>query len=130
MYPCVMNCKVIILCDLCLQYATAQCGLVTEKVRFRIAHSSVCRRLQINVIYVTVRFVTNCLQVRHMSPNYEIMVPSKFAELEAVEGKTLRNVFFTFKISVIQVLLQLQKGSRNFIKILADSNETFPFKFF
>ena len=43
------------------------------------------------------------------------------------------NVFLTFKISVIQVLLQLQKGSRNFIKILgislADSNEPFPFKF-
>ena len=51
-----------------------------------------------------------------------------------VEGKTLCNVFLTFKISVIQVLLQLQKGSRNFIKIfdisLADSNETFPFKFY
>ena len=50
-----------------------------------------------------------------------------------VEGKTLCNVFLTFKISVIQVLLQLQKGSRNFIKIfnisLADSNETFPFIF-
>ena len=50
-----------------------------------------------------------------------------------VGGKTLCNVFLTFKISVIQVLLQLQKGSRNFIKILgislADSNETFPFKF-
>ena len=50
-----------------------------------------------------------------------------------MEGKTLCNVFLTFKISVIQVLLQLQKGSRNFIKILgislADSNETFPFKF-
>ena len=50
-----------------------------------------------------------------------------------VEGKTLCNVFLTFKISVIQVLLQLQKGSRNIIKILgisfADSNETFPFKF-
>ena len=46
---------------------------------------------------------------------------------------TLCNVFLTFKISVIQVLLQLQKGSRNFIEILvislADSNETFPFKF-
>ena len=41
-------------------------------------------------------------------------------------------VLLTFKISVIQVLLQLQKGGRNFIKILgislADSNETFPFK--
>ena len=50
-----------------------------------------------------------------------------------MEGKTLCNVFLTFKISVIQVLLQLQKGSRNFNKILgislADSNETFPFKF-
>ena len=50
-----------------------------------------------------------------------------------MEGKTLFNVFLTFKISIIQVLLQLQKGSRNFIKILgislADSNETFPFKF-
>ena len=50
-----------------------------------------------------------------------------------MEGKTLCNVFLTFKISVIQVLLQLQKGSRNFIKILgillADSNETLPFKF-
>ena len=38
-----------------------------------------------------------------------------------------------FEISVIQVLLQLQKGSRNIIKILdissADSNETFTFKF-
>ena len=33
-----------------------------------------------------------------------------------VEGKTLYNVFLTFKISVIQVLLQLQNGSRNFIK--------------
>ena len=43
------------------------------------------------------------------------------------------NVFLTFKISVIHVLLQLQKGSRNFIKILdislAVSNETFPIKF-
>ena len=50
-----------------------------------------------------------------------------------VEGKTLCNVFLTFEISVIQVLLQLQKGSRKFIKILgvslADSNETFSFKF-
>ena len=50
-----------------------------------------------------------------------------------VEGKTLCNVCLTFKISVIQVLLQLQKGSRNFIKILgislANSNENFPFKF-
>ena len=50
-----------------------------------------------------------------------------------MEGKTLCNVFLTFKISVIQVLLQLQKGSRNFLKILgislADSNETLPFKF-
>ena len=46
------------LCDLCLQYATAQCGLVTDNVRYRIAHSSVCRRLQINVIYVAVRFIT------------------------------------------------------------------------
>ena len=54
MYPCVMNCKVIFLCDLCPQYATAQCGLVTDNVRYRIAHSSVCCRLQIDVIYVTV----------------------------------------------------------------------------
>ena len=50
-----------------------------------------------------------------------------------VKGKTLCNVFLTFKILVIQVLLQLQKGGRNFIKILgislADSNETLPFKF-
>ena len=50
-----------------------------------------------------------------------------------MDGKTSCNVFLTFKISVIQVLLQLQKGSRNFIKILsisfADSNETLPFKF-
>ena len=50
-----------------------------------------------------------------------------------MEGKALCNVFLTFKISVIQVLLQLQKGSRNFIRILGislvDSSETFPFKF-
>ena len=50
-----------------------------------------------------------------------------------MEGKTLCNGFLTFKISVIQVLLQLQEGSRKFIEILgislADSNETFPFKF-
>ena len=54
-------------------------------------------------------------------------------EHNVVEGKTLCNVVLTFKISVILVLLQLQKGSRNFIKILgislADSNETSPFKF-
>ena len=50
-HPCMMNCKVIILCDLCLQYATAQCRLVTDNVNYRIAHSSVCRRLQINVIF-------------------------------------------------------------------------------
>ena len=58
MYPCVMNCNIIILFDLCLQYATAQCGLVTDNVRYRIAHSSVSRRLLINIIYVTIRFVT------------------------------------------------------------------------
>ena len=50
-----------------------------------------------------------------------------------MEGKILCTVFLPFKISVIQVLFQLQKGSRNFIKILgislADSNETFLFKF-
>ena len=50
-----------------------------------------------------------------------------------MEGKTLCNIFLTFKISVIQVLLQLQKGSRYFIKKLgisfADSNETLPFNF-
>ena len=50
-----------------------------------------------------------------------------------VEGKTFCIVFLTFKISVIQVLLQLQNGSRNFIKILGisltDSNKIFPFKF-
>ena len=74
-----------------------------------------------------------------MSPNFEIMMPwHKFYRVggvahNVVEGKTLCNVFLTFKISVIQVLLQLQKGSRNFIKILrislAESNETFPFQF-
>ena len=139
MYPCVMNCKVIILCDLCLQYDTAQCGLVTDNVRYRIAHSSVCRRLQINVIYVTVRFVTiacrkdTCHEiVKKWCRGINICRVGGVAH-DVKEGKTLCNVFLTFKISVIQVLLQLQKGSRNFIKILgislADSNETFPFKF-
>ena len=50
-----------------------------------------------------------------------------------MEGKTLCNVYLTFKMSNSQVVLQLQKGSRNFIKILgislADSKETFSFKF-
>ena len=50
-----------------------------------------------------------------------------------VEGKIFCNVFLSFKISVIQDSLQLQNGSRNLTKILgislADSNETFPFKF-
>ena len=138
MYPCVMNCKFTILCDLWLQYATAQCGLVTDNVKSRIAHSSVCHRLQINVIYVTIRFVTIACR-KDTSPNYEkwcrginICRVGGVAH-NVVEGKTLCNVFLTFKISVIQVLLQLQKGSRNFIKILgislAESNETFPFKF-
>ena len=60
---------------------------------------------------------------------------SRRIDFEAVmllHSNLLCNVFLTFKISVIQVLLQLQKGSRNFIKILgislADSNKTFPFK--
>ena len=73
MYPCVMNCKVIILCDSCLQYATAQCGLVTDNVRYRIAHSNVCRHLQINVIYVTVHFVTIACR-KDTIPNCEIIV--------------------------------------------------------
>ena len=139
MYPCAMSCKVIILCVLCLQYATAKCGLITDNVRYRIAHSSVWRRLQINVIYVTVRFVTiacrkdTCQQiVKYWCRGINICVVVVVA-YNVVECKTLCNVFLTFKISVIQVLLQLQKGSRNFIKILgtslADSNETFPFKF-
>ena len=50
-----------------------------------------------------------------------------------MEGKILFNVFLSFKISAIQGFLQLHKGSRNFNEILgislADSNETFPFKF-
>ena len=84
-------------------------------------------------------FCQHCLRERHVSPNCEIMVPwYQYLHgwrrcTNVVECKTLCNVFLTFKISVIQVLLQLQKGSRNFIKILvislADSNETFPFKF-
>ena len=81
----------------------------------------------------------HCLQERHVSPNFEMIVPwNQYLQSwrrahNIVEGRTLCNVCLTFKISVIQVLLQLQKGSRNFIKILgislADSNETFPFKF-
>ena len=81
MYPCVMNCKVIILCDLCLQYATDQSGLVTDNVRYRIAHSSVCRRLQINVIYVTVRIVTIACR---KDTCHQWCVVSIFAELESL----------------------------------------------
>ena len=85
MYPCVMNCKVIFLCDLCLQYATAQSGLVTDNVRYQIAHSSVCRRLQINVIYVTVRFVIIACRKNtcHKIVNNGAVVLI-FAELEAL----------------------------------------------
>ena len=132
MYPCVMNCKVIILCDLCLQYATAQCGLVTDNVRYR-PPSSNKRHLRDRT------FCNHCLQERNVSPNCEIMVPW-YQYLQSWRPCTLRSgrqnlvqrLFDIQKISVIQVLLQLQKGSRNFIKILgisADSNETFPFKF-
>ena len=84
-------------------------------------------------------FCHHCLQERHVSPNCEIMVPwynicrVGVVAHNVVEGKTLCNVLLKFKISVIQVLLQLQKESRNFIKIfgisLADSNVTLPFKF-
>ena len=127
------------LCDLCLKYATAQYGLVLDNVRYRIAHSSVCRRLQINVIYVTVRFGTiacrkdTCHQiVKYWCRGINFCRVGGVAH-NVVEGKTLCNVFLTFKISVIQALLRLQKGSRYFIKILgislADSDETFPFKF-
>ena len=46
-----------------------------------------------------------------------------------MEGKCLCNVFLTFKISVLQVLWRLQKGSRNGIEILgisfADSSKIF-----
>ena len=84
-------------------------------------------------------FCHHCLQERHVSPNCELWCRGinicrvGGVAHNLVEGKTLCNVFLTFKISVIQVLLQLQKGSRIFIKMLgislADSNETFPFKF-
>ena len=67
MYACVMNCKVMILCDICLPYATAQCGLVTDNVRYRIAHSSVWRRFHINVIYVTLRLVTIACWKTHVT---------------------------------------------------------------
>ena len=88
---------------------------------------------------MTVRFVTitcrkdTCHQiVKYWCRGINICRVGGVAH-NVVECKTLCNVFLTFKISVIQVLLQLQKGSRNFIKILgislADSNETFPFKF-
>ena len=74
------------------------------------------------------KFCHHCLQKKQVSPNCDIMVPwyqyfcrvGGFAH-NIVEGRALRNVFLTFKISGIQVLLQLQKGGRNFIKILGIS---------
>ena len=47
-----------ILCNLCLPYATAECGLIADNIRYRIAHSSVCRRLQTIITFMTSRFVT------------------------------------------------------------------------
>ena len=127
---------------LCVIYAFNMpqlCGLVTDNVRYRIAHSSVCNRLQINVIYVTSRLVTFACWKTHVTNLWNNgAVISISARLEAfhitvVEGKTFCNVFLTFKISVIQVWLRQQKGSRNFIEILGissvDSYENFLFKF-
>ena len=84
-------------------------------------------------------FCHQCLQERHVSPNCEIMDRGiNICRVGGVannvmEGKTMCNVFLTFRISVIHVLLQLQNGSIKFIKIfgisLADSNKTLPFKF-
>ena len=66
-------------------------------------------------------FCHHCLQERHVSQNCEIMVPwyqylqSWRCAHNVVEGETLCNIFLTFKISVIQVLLQLLKKDQKFL---------------
>ena len=128
MYPCVMNCNVIICVVFAFHMPLLNAGwlLITSDIEKRPpVYAAVFKSTSF-----TLPHVLSPLPVRrHMSPICERV--GGFAH-NVVEDKRSCNFTLMFKISVIQVLLRLQKGAELSLKYwvsLTDSNKMFLFNF-